>query len=140
MKLLLLVLFMPVYINAQTITQQINNAETDLANLNKKQDSILSKLEDLKFKMIHESLDRVGLPKLQPGEEVVYHSAYALVYAEPYEQAKWVAHIILPDVVKGNEGRSNDFRPDDKIKTGSDRKSTRLNSSHPRLSRMPSSA
>ena len=119
MRFLLLFLFIPVCIHAQTITQQINKAETDLAILIKKQDSILSKLEDLKFQMIHESLDRVGLPKLQPGEEVVYHSAYALVYAEPYEQAKWVAHIILPDVVKGNEGRSNDFRPDDKIKTGS---------------------
>jgi endonuclease G len=30
-----------------------------------------------------------------------------------------VAHIILPDVVRGNEGRTNDFRPDSLIKTGS---------------------
>ena len=75
--------------------------------------------EELKFQKIHEDLDKTGLPKLLPGEEVVYHTAYALVYAEPYEQARWVAHIILPDVVKGNEGRTNDFRPDDKIKTSS---------------------
>jgi len=119
MRFLFLVLFLPVFVNAQTVTQQISKAETDLILLNKKQDSLLVKLEDLKFQLIHENLDKTGLPKLLPGEEVVYHSAYALVYAEPYEQAKWVAHIILPDVVKGNEGRSNDFRPDDKIKTGS---------------------
>lgn len=42
-----------------------------------------------------------------------------MVYAEAFEQAKWVAHIVLPDVVNGNEGRTNDFRPDEKIKTGS---------------------
>jgi endonuclease G len=98
---------------------QISKAETELAALKRKQDSIILKLEDLKFQKIKEDLDKTGLPKLVAGDEVVYHSAYALVYSEPYEQAKWVAHIILPDVVNGNEGRSNDFRPDDKIKTGS---------------------
>jgi endonuclease G len=41
------------------------------------------------------------------------------VYSEKHEQAKWVAHIIPPDVVRGNEGRSNDFRIDPLIKTGS---------------------
>ncbi len=119
MRLVFICLCLPFCLHAQTISQQINKAETELLILSKKQDSILIKIEDLKFQKIHEDLDKVGLPKLQPGEEVVYHSAYALVYAEPYEQAKWVAHIILPDVVKGNEGRTNDFRPDDKIKTGS---------------------
>ena len=76
------------------------------------------KIEDLKFKKIHEDLLAVALPTLLPGEEVVYHNAYALVYSEADEQAKWVAHIILPDVIRGNEGRSNDFRPDSLIKTG----------------------
>lgn len=119
MKLLLLILFFPFCISAQTVTQQINKSEAVLSMLKKQEDSVLLRLEDLKFQKIHEDLDQVGLPKLNAGEEVIYHSAYALVYAEPYEQAKWVAHIILPDVVKGNEGRSNDFRPDEKIRTGS---------------------
>lgn len=119
MRFLFLILLFPFCATSQTVVQQINNAETELSILKKKEDSILLKLEDLKFQKIHEDLDKTGLPKLVVGEEVVYHSAYALVYSEPYEQAKWVAHIILPDVVRGNEGRSNDFRPDDKIKTGS---------------------
>ncbi len=119
MRLILLFLFLPFCVNAQTVSLQINKAESELAVLKKKEDSVLSKLEDLKFQKIHEDLDKIGLPKLSTADEVVYHSAYALVYSEPYEQAKWVAHIILPDVVRGNEGRSNDFRPDDKIKTGS---------------------
>ncbi len=119
MRSILLLLLFPCCLQAQTISQQISKAEAELARLKKKEDSIILKLQDYKFQKIHEDLDNTGLPKLQAGETVVYHSAYALVYAEPYEQAKWVAHIILPDVVNGNEGRSNDFRPDDQVSTGS---------------------
>ncbi|MEO6490119.1 MAG: DNA/RNA non-specific endonuclease [Ferruginibacter sp.] len=119
MNLLFLFLVLPFALNAQSVVERIKKAEAELAYLGKKQDSVTAKLEELKFEKIHSDLDRLGLPKLMSGEEVVYHSAYALVYAEPYEQAKWVAHIILPDVIHGNEGRSNDFRPDDKIRSGS---------------------
>ncbi len=119
MRFLFLFLLLPFFTHAQNVSQQISNAETEVNLLNKKKDSLLLKIEDLKFQKIHEDIDKLGLPKLNAGEEVVYHLAYALVYAEPYEQPKWVAHIILPDVVHGNEGRSNDFRPDEKIKTGS---------------------
>jgi endonuclease G len=118
-RYLLLVFLFPFSVSAQTVSAKIESAENELSLLKKKQDSLMTVVEELKFLKIHEDLDKVGLPRLDPGEEVVYHSAYALVYAEPYEQAKWVAHIILPDVERGNEGRSNDFRPDDKIKTGS---------------------
>ena len=115
--LLLLCLFLLASLSQPTYLQ-IKKAETELVQLNKKGDSLLLKIEDLKFKKIHEDLLAVALPTLLPGEEVVYHNAYALVYSEADEQAKWVAHIILPDVVRGNEGRSNDFRPDSLIKTG----------------------
>jgi endonuclease G len=59
------------------------------------------------------------LPETATCDEVIYHTAYALVYDESHEQAKWVAHLILPDVATGTEGRTNDFRPDPLIKTGS---------------------
>lgn len=119
MRLLFFLLLFPFVSIGQNISQQISDAESEKNALNKERDSIVSKIEDLKFQKIHEDLEKRGLPKLNLGEEVVYHLAYALVYDEAYEQAKWVAHIILPDVVRGNEGRTNDFRPDDKIKTGS---------------------
>lgn len=118
-RLLIFLLFFPFTIAAQNINAKIAEAEKSLAQLKKKQDSLLAGIEDLKLQKIREDLGKTGLPKLLPGEEVVYHSAYALVYAEAFEQAKWVAHVIIPDVSQGNEGRSNDFRPDDKIKTGS---------------------
>jgi endonuclease G len=118
-RLLIFLLFFPFTIAAQNINAKIAEAEKSLVQLKKKQDSLLNGIEDLKLQKIREDLAKTGLPKLNPGEEVVYHSAYALVYAEPFEQAKWVAHVVIPDVIQGNEGRSNDFRPDDKIKTGS---------------------
>ncbi|MBL7775846.1 MAG: DNA/RNA non-specific endonuclease, partial [Saprospiraceae bacterium] len=40
-------------------------------------------------------------------------------YSEPHEQARWVAHIILPDIARGTVFRSNDFRPDTLVPTGS---------------------
>src|SRR6187401_67894 len=119
MRVSFLLCLLPFFGMAQDPETQIKNAEVQLAQLKKSEDSVLIKIEQFKFQKIHNDLDKIGLPKREPGEEVVYHSAYALVYAEPYEQAKWVAHIVLPDVVRGNEGRSNDFRPDSMIKTGS---------------------
>jgi endonuclease G, mitochondrial len=119
MKIFLLVCFFPFWGYSQSIEQQISKAETELARLNKREDSIQLKIEDFKFQKLREDLRKTGIPKLADGEEVIFHTAYALVYDEKYEQAKWVAHIILPDVVRGNEGRSNDFRADTAIKTGS---------------------
>jgi endonuclease G len=41
-----------------------------------------------------------------------------LAYAEEHEQAQWVAHILLRDVAEGRTTRTNDFRTDPKISTG----------------------
>lgn len=109
----------PVLCFSQNPEAQIKRIEIELAALHKKEDSLLSQMEVFKFQKIKDDLNKIGFPKLLSSEEVIQHSAYALVYAEPYEQAKWVAHIILPDVVNGKEGRTNDFRPDSLIKTGS---------------------
>lgn len=76
-------------------------------------------IEERKLVVLQHDLRKNGLPALAPGEEVVMHSAMALVYNEPFEQAKWVAHIIEPDVIDGRITRSNDFRVDPLIKTGS---------------------
>jgi endonuclease G len=42
-----------------------------------------------------------------------------LSYAEKYEQARWVAHIIRPEVSDGRGARTNDFREDPLVATGS---------------------
>jgi len=104
---------------AQRTDESINLIQKRINFLDHQKDSLLRAMETFKFQKINEDLTKIGLPSISESEEVVYHSAYALVYSEEHEQAKWVAHIILPDVVSGNEGRSNDFRADELIKSGS---------------------
>ncbi len=100
MRLLAIILLWPIYCFSQKSQQIFEN-------------------DNAKFQQVRENLIKIGLPRVVPGEEVIFHKAYALVYAEAYEQAKWVAHVILPDVANGNEKRTNDFRPDNSVKTGS---------------------
>lgn len=119
MKFLIPFLLLPIFITAQSKEQLLISAEMNLQQISKSRDSILTAIEYLKFDKIKEDLIATGLPKIKAGEKVIFHKAYALVYNEQHEQANWVAHIILPDVVNGNESRSNDFRPDDSITTGS---------------------
>ncbi|MCU0354930.1 MAG: DNA/RNA non-specific endonuclease [Cytophagales bacterium] len=51
--------------------------------------------------------------------EVVQHAAYTLGYAEPYEQAAWVAYRLTAKMVNGKIPRDDNFRPDPDVSTGS---------------------
>jgi endonuclease G, mitochondrial len=122
MKNLLLLLFtctLHSIAPAQTLSDKIKQASEDLTALEKQRQQIFDKIEILKLERIQEDLDAIGLPAVLAGEQLVRHAAMALDYAEKYEQARWVAHIITQDVTKGTVFRTNDFRPDEKVITGS---------------------
>ncbi|MCI4671554.1 MAG: DNA/RNA non-specific endonuclease [Bacteroidia bacterium] len=104
---------------SQDLDSQIKEQEVELKRLFLQQKDVELKLEKLKLAKIRLNLEEIGLPALNEREEVIKHKAMYLVYDEEHEQAKWVAHIIRPEVVLGNVGRSNDFRKDPKINTGS---------------------
>ncbi len=104
---------------AQTLEQKAAQVKDAIAQIERQKVTYLDQLESIKFEMIQRDLTAVGLPTTLPGGTVVRHSALALEYSEPHEQARWVAHIILPDVLTGQVSRSNDFREDTAIKTGS---------------------
>jgi len=106
------------FLAGQNIETQLKTLENKLENLRQQQKEVETAIEDLKMQKVMADLQPM-LPALAAGEELVQHSMMALVYAEAYEQARWVGHIITPDVVNGVVGRTNDFRPDPKIKTGS---------------------
>ncbi|MGB3618197.1 MAG: DNA/RNA non-specific endonuclease [Catalinimonas sp.] len=55
------------------------------------------------------------LPELQ----VVRYSGFTLAYAEPYEQAAWVAYQLTDDEVAGRVKRTDNFRADRQVRTGS---------------------
>jgi endonuclease G len=50
---------------------------------------------------------------------IVKHTFYTLAYSEPNEQAEWVYYKLTNEMVLGEERRTEDFRPDPSVKTGS---------------------
>lgn len=53
------------------------------------------------------------------GGETVVHTYFTLSYSEPNEQAEWVFFKLTPDLVNGSQERTDDFREDPSVSTGS---------------------
>lgn len=117
MKTILTTLFLAfiLFASAQPLDTQIEGLNQQLAELARQRQQLEGQLEELKLQRIQRDLKAIGLPS----EDFILHSALALEYAEEHEQARWVAHIILPDIITGSVGRTNDFRPDPLVATGS---------------------
>lgn len=86
--------------------------------IERQQQALTDRIDSAKLAIIRRDLQRVGLPKLETGEEVVVHAGHMLVYSEKHEQPKWTAHIATPDLIKGNLARIDSFLPDPLVKTG----------------------
>ncbi len=61
----------------------------------------------------------IGLPYYTQSDKIIFHTAYTLNYSEQHEQASWVAYKLKSSHTSGNVGRTDDFREDYKVKTGS---------------------
>ena len=112
---LLLFLVFGININAQNFDAEIITLEEDLELLKSKQLAVLDKIEVVRLNKIIAELKAVGLPS----DNFIEHAAMCLEYSEEHEQAKWVAHIILPQIIDGVVSRTNVFMEDDKIPSGS---------------------
>lgn len=99
---------------SQSIEEKITSVEQEKAKLQKQMALLDQQLIDLTHKSLIADLHQVGLPS----ENYIEHSAMILEYDEAHEQAKWVAHIISPKIKSGLAYRTNDFREDPKVKTG----------------------
>ncbi|NOQ70753.1 MAG: DNA/RNA non-specific endonuclease [Crocinitomix sp.] len=93
------------------IDQQLDSIE----NLKQK---LTGELELIRLKWIQDEITTIGTPLGKSTQEIVKHSAMRLSYNEAHEQANWVMHVILPAIMEGNVSRTNDFREDDLVKTG----------------------
>lgn len=111
--LFLLIISLP--LASQTIEEEIRAKEELQRQLEQQLADLIGEVEDIKLRQVREDLSRVGLPA---GEQIG-HAAMVLSYAEPHEQARWVAHIIRPEVTDGRGVRTNDFREDPLVTTGS---------------------
>ncbi len=118
-NILLICLFIIAQGKAQTLSEQIKQLETEKNELLAKQLIMVQKLEQLKLQKIAVDLNQMGLPTIREGSQLVVHCAMMLSYNEKHEQPDWVAHIVTPDVSEGNLTRTNDFREDSLVKTGS---------------------
>lgn len=119
MKLILLFLTLSSICFGQNETPEINSIQQRIDSLDRVKVELKSKLETLKLNWIQDEIEKIGVPKAGYQEQIISHLAYKLSYNEDHEQANWVMHIILPDIVDGNVSRSNDFRVDSLILTGS---------------------
>jgi endonuclease G len=66
-----------------------------------------------------EKLPDFAYPTTSQKLEIVKHSAYALAYAEKYEQPAWVAYRLTASMVSGSNKREDNFRPDPDVSTKS---------------------
>ena len=117
--LLLPLIFLAVSVSAQSIHNQIEESQNRLVFLEDEKQTILDELEKLHLVWIREKMDTLGYPTSPKPTELVKHSALTLGYSEKHEQAAWVMHMVIPEVEFANVSRTNDFRPDTLVTTGS---------------------
>lgn len=116
--ILVFLLLLPLGLQAQPHDAEIAKLQGELSQLEQKKEALAAQLEEWKLKKIIYDLEQNGLPEWEGEGQVVKHHGLVLEYDEAHEQARWVTHMVTPDIVEGNLSRSNDFREDPAITTG----------------------
>ncbi len=107
-------------LSAQKLSGIIETIEIEIDDHQSQLDSLQIVSDSLKLIYIMDRMVTIGWPS---EGDVIKHSAMALIYDEEHEMAKWVQHMIITDVIDGRTSRTNDFRVDPKISTGSSEES-----------------
>lgn len=95
--------------------QRLEQLQQQFDQLEEQQQRLLGPIEDAKLEVMRRDLSRWGLPALAPGDEVVMHPGHALVWDDAHHLPKWTAHIVMPDILKGNLARIDTFLPDPQV-------------------------
>lgn len=64
------------------------------------------------------TIQNQGFQPISKGE-IVKHTYYTLAYSEENEQASWVYYELTPELINGAQTRTDDFRADPAVTTGS---------------------
>ena len=59
------------------------------------------------------------LPAIDEGDQIVVHTGFTLSYSERHEQAEWVAYLVTAERLRGGVKRTDNFRVDPAVPTGS---------------------
>jgi len=118
---------------SQTSTEKkIKFAEDKITTFSDSQIFYTQKLEVLKLQWIRDEIKQYGLPKISGDGMLINHLAMSMFYDEKHGQSQWVVHIILPDIKNGVQTRTNDFRKDSMIISGTPGKEDYFNSGYDR--------
>ena len=101
------------------LENQLVLLEDRLDALDDEREKIYGEMEELQLRHVRSELERIGFPTVNNGDQLVHHTAMSLCYSEKDEQPTWVMHVVLPAVEFGNVTRTNDFRVDEQVTTGS---------------------
>ncbi len=71
--------------------------------------------------LFHQVPDGLEIPEVTNPSAVIEHANYTLQYNEKFEQADWVAYELTAEEAEGDVKRSNDFKADPFVATGSAR-------------------
>jgi len=96
--------------------QSISQLNKEISNLEQKKDSLLNKLE---FLILKEDLKEIIKTIIPSKKDIIKHHVLVISYNEEHEQANWVAHKINKKIIDGNVSRTNNFRVDSQIESGS---------------------
>ncbi|MFL2585385.1 MAG: DNA/RNA non-specific endonuclease [Parvicellaceae bacterium] len=96
---------------------QIEKINLRIKQIKKEEDSLNKILEELILKKNLKEICSTILP--ENDLKFIKHSTIVISYNEEHEQANWVAHKINNKIINGNVSRTNDFRTDKMILTGS---------------------
>lgn len=97
----------------QSKSQRLTQIQDSLQWIEELKSQLWLNYNEVSYDLIIEDLEKYGLPS----DTYLKHKAYAFEYSEEHEQAKWVAHVITPDVSKLGAKRTNDFRMDPLVET-----------------------
>lgn len=104
-------------LSAQSTPELIEANEAKTRHLTETVDSLRTATDSLRLLYIMERMEAIGWPGDEG--ELVKHSAMALAFDDEHKVAKWVMHMIIKEVATGRTTRTNDFRVDPKVSTGS---------------------
>ena len=109
---ILLIFYVSAYCQTEPVTRVLQKTQSSSVNTGKT-------IEDIKLNTIKTSrIPGLEIPEIKPGEKIISHTGYSLVYNEKHEQASWVAYELTRAETKSVVARKNNFITDPKVETG----------------------
>lgn len=105
----------------QEDTDQLLELERMLAQKNQEFIKLENEWEALKLEVIQAKLLSVGYPRVEKpaGDlQTLKRDGYVAGFSVYHQQAQWVSHMILPDILSRCWERTDDFRPDPSLEAG----------------------